>query len=140
MLTLYEWVILFIPLVTGFGTSLFCPTSKDAGASVTFRPPSWVFALIWPILYILLGLAWIYAQRASPWRSLWYVAVTATLVLWLIIYNCASSKVGGIWVLFLSLLFVVIAMIGGPKQSTLLLSPLLIWLFIATVLNIFDTQ
>ena len=52
---------LLFAMILGFGINLIpkCKISRNSGNIVKFRPPSFVFGIVWPILYILLGLSWI---------------------------------------------------------------------------------
>ena len=31
---------------------------EEAGKEIAFRPPSWVFGVVWPVLLLLLGYSW----------------------------------------------------------------------------------
>ena len=55
---------LFYPMVAGYGVSKFCKMGKS-GVNIKFRPPPYVFGIVWPILYILLGLSWIHSNPSQ---------------------------------------------------------------------------
>ena len=48
---------LIIPLILGFSMNAIpqCKMNKNAGSVVKFRPPSYMFGIVWTILYILFG-------------------------------------------------------------------------------------
>ena len=62
------------------------------------------------------------------------------LNLWLIIYVCQKNKIGGIYIILLSLLSLVYILISVKKQIKYYLVPLLIWLLFALLLNTFEVQ
>ena len=48
-------IYLFIPLIAVNGIAFFYPISKDSGKQVSFRPPPYVFMIVWPLLLLLIG-------------------------------------------------------------------------------------
>lgn len=136
----HEWVILFIPIVTGFAASLICRIGKTAGATVSFRPPSWVFGIVWPILYILLGFSWIYAHREDKLNNIPYSILVGLLVAWIIVYGCLDRKNIGLWIISLSILAAVMCCIVGNTESRLLIAPLIVWLFFALLLSVIEKE
>ena len=62
-LNLEDYIYLFLPLVSGYTVSAFCAPTKSAASNIKFRQPSWIFGIVWPILYILIGLAWINSKE-----------------------------------------------------------------------------
>ena len=138
-----EFIVAPVPLVAGFVTAQICKMDGSAGSSVSFRPPAIVFQIAWPILYVLMGLAWAFAlrhARSTTTRVLvWttHVLLTAALCAWLAVYSCARSKVGGVYVIVGSILAAMLALIAGPTTlPRLLLAPLLAWLLFALQMNI----
>jgi len=50
----YLWI--FSPIVLGLGsTAVLIPEKKIPKVRSEWNPPAWVFAVVWPILYLLLG-------------------------------------------------------------------------------------
>ena len=135
-LNLEDYIYLFLPLVSGYTVSAFCAPTKSAASNIKFRPPSWIFGIVWPILYILIGLAWINSKE----YSLYFFTLIILLNLWLITYVCQKNKIGGIYILLLSLLTTLLIYTSVEKFSKYLISPLFIWLLFATLLNIFEVQ
>tara|TARA_R110002074_G_scaffold122387_1_gene257045 strand:+ start:994 stop:1449 length:456 start_codon:yes stop_codon:yes gene_type:complete len=143
-LALYSTIL--IPTVVGFTTSMFCNVGKEAGESVKFRPPSYVFGIAWTILYICLGLSWFFSNKDGKDANkllinIMFSLVILALTMWLVVYACGKNKLGGIYVLLLSVLMTLGAYTVAPTTlSKLLICPLLIWLMFATLLNIFEVQ
>ncbi len=134
--TYIDYILLVLPLISGYTVSSICGPSKTSGQSVKFRPEPWVFGVVWPILYLLLGFAWTQSKQ----YSLFYIILNILLNLWLIIYVCQKNKIGGIYIILLSLLSLVYILISVKKQIKYYLVPLLIWLLFALLLNTFEVQ
>ena len=131
-----DLIYLLLPLISGYITSFFCSPNNKSGSSVKFRPPSWIFGIVWPILYLLIGLAWVNSKQ----QSLYFILLILFLCLWLVIYSCKNNKKYGIYILFLSLLSSLFIYTNVNNFSKNLISPLIIWLLFASFLNIFEVQ
>lgn len=139
MLSNVEIVYLALPIITGFAASFLCPM-KDAGSDVVFRPDSWVFSVVWPILYLLLGVSWIIASRKNKLNSFVYGLLTLLLVCWIIVYSCNEDKKNAVFVLLASLMAALSCFAIGNKTSKILISPLIGWLIFATIMNTTEVQ
>jgi benzodiazapine receptor len=132
-----EYALFLIPFVVGYSTSALCTVGKKAGKTVDFRPPSWVFGVVWPILFGMLGVSWILAYRKDP--SLLTLALYGLtsffLGLWTVVYGCLGNKKAASWVLVLSIASVISNLVIGTQSSRLLLCPLLAWIVFATLMN-----
>ena len=127
---------LFSPIITGYIFSMFCNTSPDEGANLPQRPPSWVFGVIWPILYILLGYSWSNILIDIPEVDYIYTLCIILLNLWIYVYNCKKLKIYGIYIIaFIIALLICLMTLHNNKLSKILLTPLLAWLFVAFLLN-----
>ena len=109
-------------------TSLLCPNLKSSAVNVSLRPPGWVFAIVWPILYVTTGMSWSRSKMDTE-----FIALTTLLCSWLIAYSCKDDKVMGRNVLFITTLFSYYML--SKLKSPALLAPLAIWLTFATYLN-----
>ena len=135
---------LLFSMILGFGITLIpkCRVTKSSGAIVKFRPPSYVFGIVWPILYILFGISWILTRlKIKDYKyDILYVVLSLSLLSWIVVYSCLSNKVGGIYSLLVTILLLLGGIVLVPKVSKLLLIPLLTWLMFALLLNIFEVQ
>jgi tryptophan-rich sensory protein len=139
---------LIIPMILGFSMNLIpeCRMSKNSGAIVKFRPPSKAFGIVWPILYILFGLSWIIASgtpnmlNCSITVDVLYIIITALLTLWIVVYSCLKNKKGGIYVITTCIGCIILTMNIVSIYSRLLLTPLITWLSLALLLNVFEVQ
>ena len=123
---------------SGYGNDWF-----DALQKPFFMPPGWAFGTVWPILYLLMGvaLAMILAEPESPRRRKALILFFAQLVLnfaWSSIFFAAHDITLAKYVIFV--MAVVAAATAGQflrlkKPAGLLLIPYLAWLIFAATLN-----
>lgn len=135
----YDYFRLIYALLLGYAISYKCKMDENDGKVVNFRPPSIVFSIIWPILYILLGFSWIYAKN-KKYNDILYFILSSLLAIWLMIYSCIDDKKNAIYILLLTILTIIILIIKSPDKSRILLSPLLVWIFYALLLNTTEVQ
>ena len=114
-------------------TSLTCPNLKSSGAIVPLRPPGWVFAVVWPILYVTTGMSWSRSKLDTE-----FIVLITLLCAWLVAYSCKDDKTMGRNVLMLATLFSYY-MVSRLKDPTLFL-PLAAWLTFATYLNFTEVR
>ena len=123
---------------SGYGNPWF-----DALQKPFFMPPGWAFGVVWPILYLLMGiaLAMILALPPSPERKSALVLFFVQLALnfaWSPIFFAGHDISLAKWVIFV--MTVVAALAAGKfmrlkKPAGLLLIPYLGWLVFAATLN-----
>ena len=108
-----------------------------------FSPPSWVFPVVWTILYTLMGIS---AARAMtngqnvPCKTgfLLFVAQLTVNFFWpLIFFNAQAYGAALVWLLLLwaLVLLTILQFRKCDKLSAILLVPYLIWLTFAVYLN-----
>jgi tryptophan-rich sensory protein len=124
---------------SGYGNDWFDGLQKPF-----FMPPGWIFGVVWPILYALLGisLALVVAEPSSERRRLALMLFFAQLALnflWSPIFFGAHDIALAKWVIFA--IAIVAAAAAGQflrlrKGAGLLMIPYLIWLIFAATLNI----
>ena len=120
---------LIIPLIAVFAVSAFFPVSQRAGIKVSFRPPPYVFAIVWPILLILLGYSW----SLHPDLTLQYAGLTFLLALWPVVFYY-SPRLAFYEIILTAL---ATAFLIFQDLSSYLLIPLALWLSFASVLNFY---
>ena len=123
---------------SGYGNALF-----DGLIKPFFMPPGWVFGVVWPILYLLMGisLAMVLAEPASPRRKVALVLFFVQLALnfaWSPIFFAAHDI--GLAKIVIFLMAALAAAAAGQfmrlrKAAGLLLIPYLAWLVFAATLN-----
>jgi benzodiazapine receptor len=136
---LTDVTIFIIPIATGYIMSAACPMKKgEAGSSVSARPPGWVFGVVWPVLYLLMGLAWVQLRRQKSKNMVdaLFAVLTVSLNSWIVVYSCQKKKKSALYVLLLS--FAIAMATWGYSVGTdqmFYLTPLIVWLLFATMLN-----
>jgi tryptophan-rich sensory protein len=133
------WKIFFciFPILSGFLTQLISALDSNAGITVKFRPPGWVFSVVWTILYILLGFSWAIAAITSERQILaiiLYLLLVLSLCVWIFVYG-RSQKTVASWILIIALAFGFASASMGNEASKAMISPLLAWLIFAMIMN-----
>lgn len=121
----YYYVI--IPLIAVFAVSTVFPVTQKAGANVSFRPPPYVFAIVWPILLLLLGYSW----SLRPDLTLQYAGLTFLLALWPVVFYYSPHLA------FYEIILTAMATAFLIYQDSYLLIPLGLWLSFASILNFY---
>jgi benzodiazapine receptor len=133
-------LILFTPIVTGFLVGSICRVDISKLRDSKIRPPGWVFSIVWPILYLIIGYVWMETRRRNRVLSdFLFTMLTIALSSWAITYNCLLSKVGGLYVIVISLAIALLSVIFSYSVNPLfgiLLMALPTWLMLATLLNL----
>ena len=116
-----------LPLISGYIVAFICPIYDYSHKN----PPSYVFGIVWPILYILLGIAW--NKSVGSWHADFaHLLCTLFLTSWAPINSCAGNKLLGAYVIAASIASVVACMTLHPSANgTLIHIPLLSWLLFA---------
>ena len=144
MLSSVELIVFFLPLIVGFGTGMICRTKSSAGSSVKFRPPPWVFSVIWTLLYLMIGLSWVLSLRAGQSQlvtNVLYISLIVILSLWLVLYSCMNQKKWSLAMMVLALIVTLVTYTMVPSiVAKGLLVPLFIWLLYALLISVFEVQ
>ena len=131
---------LVYPMVAGFGVSLFCKMEKS-GVNVKFRPPPYIFGIVWPILYLLLGWSWVQSNpRQNQLIDGLFFTLSSLLAVWIVVYACRKDKKNAVFVMVAILLAIALLMVLIPQKSKLMLTPLGIWILFALFLSTADVQ
>ena len=138
-------LLVLTPIVSGFIGAYLFPTNKDVGRENPLRPPSWVFRVIWPILYILIGISWVLLRRKKEEAGevVWIIDVVfITLVVLLFLWLYTANKLNNyryayyIIVAIASLASIItIISYHTHEPYVFLWIPFLVWITIASNLN-----
>ncbi len=137
------YLLLIIPNIAVYLPTILFPVQSEVGNEISFRPPGYVFAIVWPILLTLLGISWFVRRKVGLYLNLVYVLLIVLLAIWFILYD--NSKLYGlidIVVCFVIVLYLILYNYKNfdykniDKYGTLTLVPLLLWLGFASSLNI----
>ena len=108
-----------------------------------FTPPDHVFMIVWPVLYTMMGVAFLFVLRTarSKEKSVGVFCFMAQLFfnfLWSPVFFAMKSPTGALFVLVLLLLFLLLTIFFFYKQSktaAFLLLPYAGWSLFALYLN-----
>lgn len=129
---------LVYPMFAGFLVSSFCKM-KRSGVNIKFRPHPYVFGIVWPILYTLLGLSWIQSKQNKMADRLFFILSTL-LAYWLVVYSCYNDKKNAVFVMLSILLCISLLLAIISKKSQLYLIPLGVWILFALILSTTEVQ
>ena len=118
------------PLMSVYLVSLFFPVTKNAGKNVAFRPPPYVFAIVWPILLLLIGYSWTLRPTIAPV----YFILSLFLAVWSIIFNY-SKRFAFLEIIITLGIALFLYFYKFKKLSSYLLIPLILWLAFASFLS-----
>lgn len=122
---------------SGYGNSWYAALDKPAAT-----PPGWVFATVWPILYVLMGLsvAMILNARGAAGRGRALALFFTQLVLnfsWSYVFFKLHQSSLSVWLLALILALTIVTSLAFDRirrVAAWLLVPYMVWLGYATVL------
>ena len=129
--------LLILPLIAVYIPSIFFPVD-NAGENVRFRPPGYVFAIVWPILLTLVGISWFISYKNGKTTNILYLLLIILLGSWTGFYK--YNKIAGLVIIILSFIVTILTILLNYKKLNKygyrLLIPLALWLGFAISLNI----
>jgi translocator protein len=142
-------LFVLVCLLAGFIGSLFTtPAIPGWYAGLTkpsFSPPNWIFAPVWTTLYVLMGLSGFLVYEKGPKKREVRIALAVFAVqlvlnaLWSIIFFGAHMILGAavLIIILWAMIVITIRLFSGiSKAAAYLLVPYILWVSLATVLNI----
>jgi tryptophan-rich sensory protein len=128
-----NYFYLLFPIISVYITSIFFPVTQNAGVQVSFRPPPYVFAIVWPILLLLVGYSW----TLRPELYILYFTLTILIACWSIAFYY-SANIAFYEILLTEIVTIYIIVTKYDGLSSNLLIPLALWLAFASVLNYYS--
>lgn len=137
-----------VPLAVGFAGSFFTANSLDWYHTLqkpAFNPPDWVFAPVWIVLYLLMGVSAFLVWRKEPADTVVKVALTCFILqlvfnaIWTPIFFGMKQPLiafGDIIMLWLAVAATIICFYRVSKISAVLLVPYIMWVSFAVILNV----
>ena len=101
------------------------------------NPPGYVFGIVWPILYLLMGITiW---RTYSVIKNLFYVQLFLNAIWsWLFFsFHLPLIALLDIWLLIFINLKILLLISKEDKIAAFLFAPYIIWLFFASYLNLY---
>ena len=135
--------LIIVPLLFSVISSYICKLDKNTGQNVKFRPPPYLFGIIWGILYVCIGISWYNAVNHSNnilLTNTLYISIIISLFSWIYIYECMAKKKEASWFFIIIITLVLFSLMSGPLISRLLMCPLLAWCCFALIMNTTEIQ
>lgn len=123
----------FLPALLITLASASCPNLESSGANVPFRPPGWVFGVVWPILYVTTGYAWYLSKK-----DFLFSMIVNLCCLWLFAYSCYREKGTAAAIITAAAIATWYTVTRLDAKSRKFLTPLAVWLTFATYLNLYE--
>ena len=101
------------------------------------NPPGYVFGIVWPILYLLMGITiW---RTYSVIKNLFYVQLFLNAIWsWLFFsFHLPLIALLDIWLLIFINLKILLLILKEDKLAAFLFAPYIMWLFFASYLNLY---
>ncbi|MEK7112834.1 MAG: TspO/MBR family protein [Patescibacteria group bacterium] len=138
---------LFVPLLVGVLGSIFTspaiPTWYASLNKPFFNPPSWLFAPVWTILYLMMGYAaYLVSQSKSKLKATalkyFWLQLTANFFWSLIFFGLRHPTLAFLEIIILWVLIykTKLEFLKISKLAGYLLIPYLLWVSFATLLNL----
>ena len=135
---------LFFPLVCGTLIGLLTSSFIDYNTLIKppLSPPGYIFGIVWPILYLLMGISYYLLKKDNydtQKESVIYYSQLVVNLLWSIFFFVLKWRLFTVFwtILLLGLvIYMIILFFKKNKVSAYLNIPYLIWLIFATYLSI----
>ena len=134
-------LILLIPLTLIVGSFASANTGTDLWYQGLIKsdlnPPGYVFGIVWPILYLLMGItAW---RTFEIIKNLFYIQLFLNAIWsWLFFsFHLPLISLIDIWFLIYINIKIVFKVLKMDKLAGLLYTPYILWLLFASYLNLF---
>lgn len=136
------YLLLLVPTFLVYLPTLVYPVTEDVGSKVSFRPPGYVFAIVWPVVLFLLGISWFVRRKNGVYANVIYILLTLLLAVWIILYSI-NKVIGLIDIIICFLLTMYLYYFDDAHgrefnpYASITVVPLLTWLSFAMILNIY---
>lgn len=128
-------IFILIPLILGAIIGILTTPNSNINSII----PSWIFPVVWTILYILMGISsYIIYEDTNEIPKIYIIQLVFNLLWSFIFFKFKLFTLAFIWILLLILLVIIMIkdFLSKNKIAGYLQIPYLIWLFIAAILNL----
>ncbi len=132
-----NYLIIFLPFIIGTISAFFINTDLSNINLPPFMPPSYIFSIIWSILYLLMGYS-LYLVKEYTECIYSFIAQFIFNISWsFIFFNLELYFFALIWIIILVMLVtnMLLTFILQSKKAAYLNLPYLFWLLIALYLT-----
>lgn len=133
----YKQLIVFtlIPVALGALVGLLTSVNTNIDSII----PSWIFPVVWTILYILMGISsYLIFEKTGEISKIYIIQLIFNLLWSFIFFSFKWFNLAFIWIVILFYLVIkmIIQFIKTDKTAGLLQIPYAIWLVVAAILNL----
>jgi len=139
---IYGYILLLTPVVLGMGSGLLLRNKPISKVKSKLNPPSWLFGVVWPILYLLLGYSsyLIFNSNSSSkytYLAIYIVHIVLLTAWWPYFIYFPNKYVATFSLIFLFLYAIILSVLFSTinKTASYCLIPYIIWLSFASYLS-----
>ena len=143
--TIIAYILLTAPFILGMGSGYFVSRKKIPKVKSPFTPPSWLFGVVWPILYLLLGyssyIIWnnsiVNIKTKTLYLFLYAIQVILVMLWWPYFVYFPDKLFATITLILLAIFAIVVALLFFTivPRAAYCLIPYIIWLSFASFLT-----
>jgi benzodiazapine receptor len=137
-----SYILLLSPIILGMGSGFLFRGKPISKVKSKFNPPGWVFGVVWPILYLLLGYSsyLIWNSNSSKRNTYLIIYIIHLLLLtawWPYFLYFPNRYFATASLIFLFLYAIIISILFSQinKTASYFLIPYILWLSFASFLS-----
>ncbi len=140
-----SYILLTAPIILGLGSGYFVSRKRIPKVKSYLNPPSWLFGVVWPILYLLLGyssyLIWnssnISMTNKQFYLTLYAIQVLLVISWWPYFIYYPNKLFATVTLILLAIFALIITILFFPVNNIAgyFLVPYVIWLSFASFLT-----
>jgi benzodiazapine receptor len=140
-----SYILLTAPIILGLGSGYFVSRKRIPKVKSYLNPPSWLFGVVWPILYLLLGyssyLIWnssnISMTNKQFYLTLYAIQVLLVISWWPYFIYYPNKLFATVTLILLAIFALIITILFFPVNNIAgyFLLPYVIWLSFASFLT-----
>ena len=140
-----SYILLTAPIILGLGSGYFVSRKRIPKVKSYLNPPSWLFGVVWPILYLLLGyssyLIWnstnISIGNKQFYLTLYAIQVLLVMSWWPYFVYYPNKFFATVTLILLAIFALIITVLFFPLNNiaSYCLVPYVIWLSFASFLT-----
>ena len=141
-MNIISYILLLAPIILGIGSGFLVRGKRISKVKSKLNPPSWLFGVVWPILYLLLGyssyLIWISNNAKKNTYIIIYIIHLLLLTAWWPYFIYFPNKYfafGSLIFLFFYAIVLSIMFYSINKTASYCLIPYILWLSFASYLS-----
>jgi tryptophan-rich sensory protein len=143
--SIISYILLIAPIILGLGSGYFVTRKRIPKVKSYLNPPSWLFGVVWPILYLLLGyssyLIWNSTNVSMSTKQFYLFLYTIQVILvmawWPYFVYYPDKFFATITLILLAIFALIITILFFPINNIAgyCLIPYVIWLSFASFLT-----